>query len=144
MPSTRRRKPEPPKPEFFVDRDLGRYKVPQAIRDLGYTVHAMFEVYPETEESEKDPDWIREQSELGRVLLCRDYLRHPGEREAVEEHRARMFRVGRSAKNAEGQIRYIQNNINRIEQRSRKPGPYIYRVDEKRIEKVFPPPKDKV
>jgi len=49
-----------------------------------------------------------------------------------------MFRIGRSAKNAEAQIRYLRNNIHRIEQRCRKPGPFIYRVDEKGIEKVFP------
>lgn len=138
MPSTRRRNREPPKPELFIDRDLGRYKVPQRLRDLGYTVHPMFEVYPKTEQSEQDPDWIREQTEAGRVLICRDQLRHPGEKEAVLEHGARMFRVARSAKNGVEQGDYLSNNINRIVQRARKPGPYIYRVDRNGIEKVFP------
>jgi PIN like domain len=138
VPSTRRHKPPPPKPEFFVDRDLGRYKVPQAIRDLGYKVVAMFQEYPDTEESERDPDWIREQTRKGRVLVCRDKMRHTDEKETVKRESARMFRVASSAKNAEEETRYLGININRIEQRSRKPGPYIYRVEEKRIVKVFP------
>ncbi len=98
----------------------------------------MFEEYPDTEESENDPDWIQEQTRKGRVLVCRDKLRHPGEKEAVRQTGARMFRVASKAKNADDEIRYLKNNINRIEQRSRKSGPYIYRVDEKRIERVFP------
>lgn len=138
MPSTRRRKTDPSKPEFFTDRDLGRNKIPQSLRELGYTVHRMVDEYPTTEESVRDPDWIREQTEKGRVLLTRDKLRHPGEKDAVEEAGARMFRIGRNAKNAEEQARYLGNNINRIEQRSRRPGPYIYRVDENGIERTFP------
>lgn len=138
MPSTRRRSPDRPPPEFFIDRSLGRYKVPQQLRDLGFVARALFEEYPDKEESERDPDWIREQTMLGRVLVCRDKLRHPGEKDAVIEHSARMFRVANSAKNGDKQAEYLANNIHRIVQRSRKPGPYIYRVDRVGITKVFP------
>jgi endo-1,4-beta-D-glucanase Y len=98
----------------------------------------MFEVYPDTEEREKDPDWIREQTTLGRVLLTRDKLRHAGEKSAVAQHAARMFLVAGSAKSGAEQARYIENNIDRIIQRCRKTGPFIYRIDAGGIERVFP------
>jgi hypothetical protein len=138
VPSTRRRRRDQPPPEFFIDRSLGRYKVPEQLRALGFVVYAIFDVYPDTEESERDPDWISEQTRLGRVLICRDKLRHPGERDAVMQNSARMFRVGNSARNGTEQGEYLANNIHRIVQRSQKPGPYIYRVDRDRIVKVFP------
>jgi len=139
VPSTRRRRRQPEsKPEFFIDRDLGRYKVPQAVREMGFVVHPLYEVYPDAEEGTEDPDWIADSAARGWIVLCRDKLRHPGERPAIERHRARVFRVARSAKNSDQQIEYIGNNIHRITQRARRPGPFIYRIDRNRIEKMWP------
>src|SRR5260221_6179254 len=45
-------------PEFFTDRSLGRYVVPNALRALGLTVHTMAEVYGERQgQDADDEDW---------------------------------------------------------------------------------------
>jgi hypothetical protein len=51
-----------------------------------------------------------------------------------------VFRVAASAKTAEEQIRNLKNNINWIEQRAQKPGPFIDRVDERGVRRVYPKP----
>lgn len=138
MPGTGRSR-KLPKPEFFIDRDLGRYKIPNALTQMGFVVHPLYVVYgPEAEQSKEDPDWIPDAAKRGWVILCRDKLRHEGERPAIEKSKARVFRVGRSARNADEQIVYIKNNIQTIVRRAQHPGPYIYRIDRKGLEKVYP------
>jgi hypothetical protein len=39
-------------PEFFVDRSLGRHMVPEALRELGFVVHTMADVYPNGEDED--------------------------------------------------------------------------------------------
>lgn len=141
MPTTgpSRKQPDEDRPEFFIDRDLGRYKVPEGLRDMGLVVHTMYEVYGAAiEQSKEDPDWISDASTRGWVILSRDKLRRKGERPAIVASRARVFRVARAAKNANEQVRYIRNNIAVILRRSKQEGPFIYRIDENDVEKVFP------
>ena len=109
------------------------------MRDLGFVVHPIFEVYTE-EQLVKDPEWIADSARNGWVCLCRDKLRHKAERDSVERHKGRIFRVAKVAINAELQIQFIQTNIHKIVRQAHKPGPYIYRIDRKDIERVWPSP----
>lgn len=144
MPSTRRRQKLPePKPVFFIDRDLGKNKLPAALREQGHEVKTLFEVYGrEAEQGTQDPEWIKDCVANGWVALTRDKLRHPGERELIVAHGAKVFRVAKKARTGPDQIRFVLSNLNRIVQRSRKPGPFIYRIDEKRVTRIWPRPAD--
>jgi PIN like domain len=105
-------------------------------------VRTLFEVYgAEAEMGTKDPEWIKDCAAHGWVAICRDKLRHDNEKALVIEHGTKIFRVARSAKNADAQIAYLKTNIHRIVQACRKPGPFIFRVDPKRIEPIIAPPK---
>ena len=53
------RRPQPPPPEFFVDRSLGRYTVPEAIREAGFVVHTLASVYGEQRGQDiADVEWL--------------------------------------------------------------------------------------
>jgi hypothetical protein len=107
---------------------------------MGFVVHTLHDVFGrDAEQGTTDPDWIATCAEHGWVAISRDRLRHPGERDAVERHRAKVFRIARSARTGDEMIACLTANIHRIVQASRKPGPFIYRVDRTRIERVWPP-----
>lgn len=109
------------------------------MRDLGFVVHPLFEVYGgEAEQTTKDPDWIADSAREGWACLCRDKLRHARERETVTIHSARIFRVAKSARTAEEQTALIRKHIVKIERLARKPGPYIYRIEWSDVVKVYP------
>ena len=141
MPSSRR-KPQPePSPEFFLDRGLGRYKVPHALADAGLIVHTMASVYgDDAEEMVDDEVWISDAAAMGWVLLTKDRgLRYVDvERDAMTEAGARIFCISRADLTAEVMIKWFLTNKNRILQRARKAGPYIYMIYEDRIEKYWP------
>lgn len=89
------RSPLPPEPlEFFVDRSLGYYLIPEALRGLGFTAHTMRSVFGAgAEESVPDPAWLAAAGTEGWVVLTKDgRMRHrPAELGAVETHRLRVF-----------------------------------------------------
>lgn len=106
---------------------------------MGFEVVTLWEVYgPVVEQTLDDDVWIIEQSKAGRVLLTRDELRLGRHREAIRTSEARVFRVGRAARNVELQISWVRTNIHRIVQRSRKGGPFIDVVREKTVERDWP------
>lgn len=141
MPSSRRKpQPESP-PEFFLDRGLGRYKVAHALADEGLIVHTLASVYgDDAEERIDDVTWISDAAALDWILLTKDRgIRYVDvERDALTEAGARIFCISRADLSADVMIEWLVTNMNRILQRARKPGPYIYMVYEDRIEKYWP------
>lgn len=84
-------------PRFFVDRSLGVYTVPQALREAGWQIVTMRERYSELPgQGIQDPDWIADATELGEVLLCKDkqIAKRPAEARAIAESGARAFALG--------------------------------------------------
>jgi hypothetical protein len=140
--STRRGKKRPDLLTFFfVDRSIAGDEMPAAIRTLGYDCLGIGEVYGKQKaQYVADPRWLRRCSNEQWIVVTRDYLA-PWHR-VIDECESRIFRVARSAGSAPEQVRYVENNINKIVARSRKPGPYIYRVDRDDLEKVYPGPLD--
>lgn len=135
---SKRSRVEPP-PEFFVDRSLGSEVVPDALRKVGLTAHALVDVYPEHEDVDDDI-WIPEATENGWVLLTKDRAirRNQAEKDAVERSNARMFCIPSASMTGPAMAARFVANRHRIIQYSRKPGPYIYAVHADRLEKVFP------
>lgn len=105
-----------------------------ALREMGFEVFTLEDVYGM--KKVPDPRWLRRSANEGWVCLTKDEL-GPW-RSVICESRARVFRIARSANNAGLMIAYLQTTIGKIEHRSRQPGPFIYRVDEKDLERVFP------
>ena len=137
-----RRRGQPPElpPEFFLDRSLGRHVVAQALRQEGLTVQTLSERYPETEEFVEDEFWIREVTDAGLIILMKDdrIRRKPREQQAILDSGARAFVVTNANLTGEQLAALFVDNRHRIIRRSRHPGPYIYGVYPRRLEKLFP------
>jgi PIN like domain len=113
--------------------------VPARLRAEGLVVHVMADVYPHLDTLD-DVVWIREQTELGRVLLTKDrqIRRNEAEKEAVRESGARMFTIPKASLTGPQMADRLARNRHRIAQRSRRSGPYIYLVHDHTLELVFP------
>lgn len=131
----------PPPPEFFVDRSLGRYEVPDALRAAGLTVHTMADLYGEDWGQRLDDEqWLADVAAAGYVALFKDYAikRRPAQIAAVERGGLGCFCLTNGNLNGGQQVQWFLNNLARIQRAAQKPGPYIYGVYERRIEIRWP------
>lgn len=136
---SRREPPQPP--EFFIDRSLGRKHLAEALRDLGLTVHTMASVYGEKRAQElEDEEWLADAGQRDWVVLMKDdrIRTRPAERDALMNAGVRAFCLTNAQLRAADQTGRFVTNINRIIQRSRTAGPYIYGVYEDRLERLWP------
>jgi len=96
----------------------------------------MAEVYGQAEaQSLDDPDWIRDMTECGLVLLSKDAKirsEHVGE---VIDCRGRVFLLPEQRTKAEDQIARYVDFKHKVAHRARKPGPLIYMMGPKGPEK---------
>ena len=59
--------------EFFVDRSLGRKQVPALLRNAGWDLRTLAEVYGvPMDETVEDPDWLELAGERGWAVLMKD------------------------------------------------------------------------
>lgn len=140
----RHSQPEPP-PTFLVDRSLGRYAVPEALRAAGHVVITLAEHLGSEQAAQEaaDIDWL--DSIAGRddlVVLTSDHniRRNPEEQAALRRGGQRLF-VPHSKKLTGSQcgVLYVEN-ANRIVQYARKPGPYVVRVAPAGLDRIWPDP----
>lgn len=60
-------------PHFFVDRSLGRIKVPQILREAGWSLTTLAEHYGiPADESIDDIEWLQLAGERGWAVLMKD------------------------------------------------------------------------
>lgn len=114
--------------------------VADALRGEGLAVQTLAERYPETEEFIADDVWIREVTADGLVILMKDdrIRRKPREQEAILESEARAFVVTNARLTGGRLAELFVANRHRIIQRARHPGPYIFGVYARRLERLFP------
>jgi hypothetical protein len=110
------------------------------LRGAGADVVTLAELYPETEELVSDEHWIRETTRAGLVILMKDdrIRRRPRERSAILESGARAFVITNASLTGPQMAELFVSNLNRIAQRARHSGPYIYGVYPERLERLFP------
>jgi hypothetical protein len=99
MPSgRRRRRPEPTPPVFFLDRGLGRYLVADAIRECGYEVWPMAEVYPNgLDERVPDDEWIVKAHDEGWVALTKDFALVRDHVDSLQRTTLRVFSLNNAS-----------------------------------------------
>ncbi|MGE3445898.1 MAG: hypothetical protein AB7L13_24945 [Acidimicrobiia bacterium] len=134
MPSGGRRKRPDEPPVFFVDRSLGRHIVPEVFRSAGFEVVLMAEVWPETEQTVGDDEWIARAHAEGWVALTKDpaIVRH--HTPALERTTLSVFALPRADLRGDEMAHRFQANLNRIIARALKPKPAVWVVHEKRLE----------
>lgn len=89
----------PPQPPFFIDRSLGRNKLPAILRQAGIDLRTLAEVYgiPD-DESIQDIEWLELTGSQGWPVLMKDArIRYrPAERAALVRHRVQAFCLTRA------------------------------------------------
>ena len=83
--------PKPPEElTFFLDRQLGRYKVASVLRDAGLNVEIHDDHFPQ---NAKDPDWLTAAGKNNWIVVTRDErIRYRvAEKQAMRRAKARAF-----------------------------------------------------
>lgn len=136
-----RRRDSPPELEFFVDRSLGRFVVPDALRAAGLMVHTLASVYGEDAgQGVADEDWLaRAGAEAWAVLMKDDAIRRrPAELAALETARVRAFCITNAGLTGAAMAERLVRHRHRIVQRCAKPGPFIDGVYETGLRRLWP------
>ena len=118
-------------PFVFVDRSLGRVKVPTLLRAAGIELVTLAEHYgrPDDERVD-DPTWIADASARGWVLFMKDarIRRRPAEKQAIVDNRARCFCMSDGNLGFEGMASRYLANWPAIVEASSAEGPFLYSV----------------
>lgn len=135
----RRKRPEPTKPIFFIDRAVGRYVVAEAIRSRGFDALPMADVYPgHADQDVKDPVWILRADREGWIAITKDCSIIDHE-DALLETTLRVFAFSNANLTGVEMQDRILNHLNRILQRAAKPGPYIDKITRKGLDRYWDP-----
>lgn len=126
-------------PDLFLDRSLGRIKVPGLLRDAGLRLTTLSEHYgiPE-DEAVPDEEWLQLAGSRGWVVLMKDMrIRYrPHERGAIEKFRVRCFCLaGRNLPAGEMAGRFLRC-LPAIATACQRPGPFLYVVYKNQIREV--------
>ncbi|MCB0984151.1 MAG: hypothetical protein KDB06_05805 [Ilumatobacter sp.] len=127
-------------PELFLDRSLGGKKVPSLLREAGLRLETLAEHYGvPADEDVTDEEWLEYAGKAGKVVFMKDarIRRNEAERAVVVEHKVRCFCIANQAINAEEIAARYLANLPAIIEACAQPGPCIYTVHEKRIERLL-------
>lgn len=125
-------------PELFLDRSLGRIKVPTLLRGAGLQLVTLSEHYGvPTDETVADEDWLQLAGERGWAVFMKDTrIRYnPAERAAVRDHGVRCFCLSSQSLSGEEMAARFLDNIEGITAACQDDGPFIYIVYSTRIER---------
>lgn len=126
-------------PDLFLDRSLGRIKVPTLLRSAGLRLITLAEHYGiPADESVLDETWLELAGTEGWVVFMKDTrIRYnPAEREAVKSHQVRCFCLSSQSLTGDDMAARFLVNLNRITAACDEPGPFIYAVHKNRVEKL--------
>jgi hypothetical protein len=126
-------------PFVFVDRSLGRIRVPALLRAGGVDLMTLAEHYGvPADESIADTTWIAESAQQGWIAFMKDerIRRRPAERAAIHAYGARCFCLANGNLRSEAMAERYLANLGAIARASRAPGPFLYAVHAGRIERL--------
>ena len=109
---------------FFLDRGLGAFVVPRALRAAGWTLETMGERYgADQSQSIQDAQWIEEATLAGDVLLCKDLAiaQNPLEAQTVYMTGARGFALSNARITGNVMSQWYLNNEAKIVKTALRP-----------------------
>ncbi len=126
-------------PDLFLDRSLGRKKVPALLRVAGLRLVTLAEHYGvPADEGIADEEWLQLSGEQGWAVFMKDTrIRYnPAEREAVKAHAVQCFCLASQSISAADMASRFLNNLDAITAACAEPGPFIYAIHANRIERL--------
>jgi hypothetical protein len=138
-----------PKPlEFFCDRSLGRYLVPEALRSAGWLIFTMAELYGEGKaKALPDVEWLAEVGRRDLIVLHKDKniarLRggKPGpELAALIRAGVRAFCLMSGQMSASDEAaRFLRERAEIERIANTRPGPYVFGLYAREMRCLWPP-----
>jgi hypothetical protein len=127
-------------PDLFLDRSLGRIKVPRLLRHAGLRLVTLAEHYGvPADEEVADAEWLELAGTRGWAVFMKDTrIRYnPAERGAVIHHSVRCFCLTSQSLSADEMARRFLDNLDAIALACEADsGPFIYAVHSTRIERL--------
>jgi hypothetical protein len=123
-------------PDVFVDRSLGRIRVPQLLRTAGIRLVTLAERYGvPADEQVTDEQWLTEAGERGEVVFMKDdrVRYNVAEKAAIKRHQIQCFCLARQDLAAQEMADRFLRSIARIEAACAREGPFVYSVQANRI-----------
>jgi hypothetical protein len=126
-------------PLFFVDRSLGRIRLPNLLRDADWSLVTMAEHYGEDAgQAVSDTDWLRLAGESGWPVFAKDErIRYrPAERAAIVAHGVRAFYLTSGNLTAHQMAEAFIANQAAIWERAVEHGPGLFAVTRTSIRQI--------
>lgn len=127
-------------PDLFLDRSLGRIKVPQLLRNAGLRLVTLAEHYGvPADESVGDESWLELAGASDWAVFMKDTrIRYnPAERAAVLRHSVQSFCLTSQSLSSDEMARRFLDNLDAITHACKADsGPFIYAVHAQRIERL--------
>ena len=123
-------------PDLFIDRSLGRKKVPAILRGAGLSLRTLAEVYGvPTDQAIRDVQWLERAGTEGWTVFMKDaaIATNPAEIAAVRAFAVRCFTLVRQDIAAHRMAAWFLNSLDDIVMACGQPGPFVYAVEETRI-----------
>ena len=118
--------------------------VAEAIRARGYEALPMVDVYPDgTDQRTTDPEWIRRADREGWVALAKDPSIVRDHRDVLAETTLRVFAFNNASLTGREMADRLGYNFNRILQRAKKPGPYVWIIKPNGLQRRWPKDQDR-
>ena len=127
-------------PDLFLDRSLGRVKVPNALHAAGLRLKTLAEHYGvPADEKVADTEWLQLAGIEGWAVLMKDErIRYtPAERAAVQEHQVRCFCLTSGNLTGDQMAQRFLDNLDAITAACAADGLFIYAVHANRIVKLL-------
>lgn len=124
---------------IWTDANLSSPKTTRLLSDAGLTVRTHAETYPRVK-APLDEVWIAMTGQKGWVAFTGDtqVAYNPIEKEAIEQHNARVFCVTNAYATAEEKAARFLNNLEDIAKACLEPPPGCWRVSRSGIRRVLP------
>jgi hypothetical protein len=126
-------------PDLFIDRSLGRARVPRGLRAAGLRLVTLSEHYGiPADENVQDTTWLRDVGQLGWAVFMKDaeIRRRRAEQRALIDGQVRAFCLTRQDLPADEMITSFLGSLPAIPAVCADPGPFIYAVQATRIERL--------
>lgn len=126
-------------PDLFLDRSLGRIKVPRLLREVGLRLVTLAEQYGiPADEKVADDEWLQLAGERSWAVFMKDTrIRYnPAEREAVTAHAVQSFCLSSQSLSAEDMAARFVDNLDAITAACAEPSPFLYAVHLNRIDRL--------
>lgn len=123
-------------PDLFVDRSLGRVRVPVLLRAAGLRLVTLSERYGiPADETVPDHQWLQDAGERGEAVLMKDarIRYHAAERSALIAHAVRCFCLTGGSLTGDEMASCFLDNLDAIVAACAEPGPFVFAVQRRRI-----------